>query len=309
MTRVLMVWLFAATGCGFDLTAGQPWEPLADIGEPGAERLPAEAAVAMPNRFRSQNPALSTPVRVVTYNVQYGPDPEALAATIMDHPDLRLASVILLQEIEAYPSEGRSRSAKIAERLGLAFVYVPARRVSGDGTHGLAILSAFPIGNVERMFLPDAGKGHPRIAIQADIELPGGALHVINLHLDTKLNTRERIAHLRPAVLDAPTQTLVAGDFNSCWVQWVGGKVPLLSSGAATDQSIVVDSYMRALQFDTPTSDSGPTERLHGVEQRLDSMYSRGLTVRYGGVERVGPSDHWPMWMDVMLPRALEPGS
>ena len=61
-------------------------------------------------------------------------------------------------------------------------------------------------------------------------------------------------------------------------------------------------SLMMLAGFETPTADSGPTESMFGVEQRLDSMFSRGLAVQFGGVERVGPSDHWPMWIDVTLP-------
>jgi endonuclease/exonuclease/phosphatase family metal-dependent hydrolase len=298
--------VIALIGCGLDLTPAQPWVPVESLvgehGRPQGVSLRSEAAIATANPFRIRNPATSAPVRLVTYNVQYGPDPSALAAAIGDTPDLRTAGVILLQEVESYPAEGTSRAAQMAALLGLGYVYVPAREVDGGGTHGLAILSAFPIVNVERMLLPDAGKGRTRIAIQADIDVAGRLLHVINLHLDTKLNTKERIAHLRPAVIDAPTETLVAGDFNTCWVEWVNGTIPVLSSGAATDQAVVVDSYMLALGFDAPTTGSGATERLYGVEQRLDSVYSRGLSVRFGGVEKIGPSDHWPMWVDVTPP-------
>ena len=293
--------LVGGAGCGIELTSAQPWVPVAEDDAFGPA-LRAESAPPRASAVRTRAPEGGSLVRVVTYNVQYSPDPQAIADAIMSAPALRGAGVFLLQEQEAYRAEAWSRTARVAELLGLGYVYVPAREVKGGGTHGLSILSAFPIENVERMMLPDAGKGHPRIAMQAEINLGDHRLHVINLHLDTKLNTAERLAHLRPAVLEAPDTTLVAGDLNTCWVEWVAGKVPVLSSSSASDQALVVDSYMRALGFETPTADSGPTESMFGVEQRLDSMFSRGLAVQFGGVERVGPSDHWPMWIDVTLP-------
>jgi endonuclease/exonuclease/phosphatase (EEP) superfamily protein YafD len=92
---------------------------------------------------------------------------------------------------------------------------------------------------------------------------------------------------------------VVGGDFNSCWVEWANGSVPVLTSTSASDQSRVIDSYMSAIHFDAPTRDSGPTEHMFGLEQRLDMIYTRGLQATFGAVERVGPSDHWPMWIDV----------
>ena len=93
-------------------------------------------------------------------------------------------------------------------------MYVPARERDG-GTHGLAILSAFPIADVEKMELPDFGKGRLRIALRASILVGDRRVEIINLHLDTKLNTQERIAHLHPVAIDAPAAVLVGGDFNT----------------------------------------------------------------------------------------------
>ena len=57
------------------------------------------------------------------------------------------------------------------------------------------------------------------------------------------------------------------------------------------------------LGFAAPTANVGPTERKYGVESRLDAIYTRGLIVGEGHVERsVAGSDHWPVWVDVTLP-------
>jgi endonuclease/exonuclease/phosphatase family metal-dependent hydrolase len=248
-------------------------------------------------------------VRVVTWNLDEENNTGAsnLAAAILGDPRLASTPVFIFQEEEAYPGEGASRSAKLAALLGVGYVYVPAR-VKADGTHGLAIMSAYPIANVEVMALPETN-GRPRIAVSADIQIGAHTLHVIDVHLETYLDAVERVLQLRPAVLDAAAPVLLAGDFNMGWVQWITTAVPVLSATAASDQSTAIDSYLGAIGFDRPTLGSGPTSHAFGQDARLDGVYGRGLGIQFGAVERVGPSDHWPMWVDVTLPWAAAPVS
>jgi endonuclease/exonuclease/phosphatase family metal-dependent hydrolase len=288
-------------GCGYDMGAAGPWEPAFDVTGPLAAEDGAPPTTIP--AFRSAEPIAADPVRVVTYNVNTGLDPDALADAIIADPDIARAGVFLIQEEESYPDEPGSRASRLAARLGLGYVYVPAREKNG-GTHGLAILSAFPIDGVEKMELATTETGVQRIVVAADIDVGGSLLHVIDVHLETRLNPGERVLQLRPAVLDAPGPVLVAGDFNTNKFAWLEGEAPILPTVTAdADQSPVLDSYMRSLGYATPTSGSGPTEHMYGLEFRLDSIYTRGLDVTFGGVARdVDTSDHWPLWMDVRLP-------
>jgi endonuclease/exonuclease/phosphatase family metal-dependent hydrolase len=283
-------------GCGLDMGAPQPWVSISDVSGPlVAERF-------APSGVRGPRTLATNPLRVVTYNVEYAPDPAALADALINTPALASAGLVFVQEVESYPAEGKSRTAQMADKLGLGYVYVPAREVRDGGTHGLAILSAFPISDVEKMDLPDASKKtQHRIAIRATLDIDGTPLTVVDVHLDTKLNTQQRIAQLSPAVMSSLDAQVIAGDFNMSWVQWVDGTVPVLSSTGAPDQAPVLDGYMRKQGFATPTAGSGATEHMFGLEQRLDAIYTRDVTPTYGAVERVGPSDHWPMWIDVAL--------
>lgn len=235
------------------------------------------------------------PLRVVTYNTEYGQDPQGLADAILSTPDLAKAAVFLLQEEEWHPNENGSRAQQLATLLGLDYIYIPARK-KGDGTHGLALMSAFPLQHVEKMDLPLANNGVQRIAVACDVQVGDHLVHLIDIHLETRLNAGERVAELHPAVIDAPELTLVAGDFNTNWVTW-DGPVPVL--GAEQEQVPIINSYMSALQFDAPSADSGPTEHMYGLEFKLDSIYTRGLQTHFGGVDKTGPSDHWPLWIDV----------
>lgn len=295
MVAVRALALILVAGCGLDMTGGTPWIPVDEIRAPlVAERVGASGLGARPA-------VVERPLRVVTYNFQYAPDPAALATAILEDPQLARAGVVLVQETEDHDDEAESRTKTVADRLGFGFVYVPARTIPG-GTHGLAILSAFPILDVAKMDLPESSrKSQHRIAIQATIDVGGTPLQIIDVHLDTMLNAQQRIAQLSPIVTGSPEAALIAGDFNTSWVQWVDGTVPVLSSTGASDQAPIVDDYMRAQGFSTPTADSGPTEHMFGLEQRLDAIYTRGPVPTFGGVNRVGPSDHWPMWIDLAL--------
>jgi endonuclease/exonuclease/phosphatase family metal-dependent hydrolase len=280
----------ALVGCA-GVGADQPWVPIETVEGPLSTEQQPPPHPRVPGSV----------VRVVTYNVDEENDtgPEALSAAILGDPALATADVFVFQEEESYPEEGSSRSSRLAALLGVGYVYVPARQ-KGDGTHGLAIMSAYPLANVEKMDLPMT-RGNARIAVAADVVIGTQMLHVIDVHLETYLDAQQRVQQLRPAVIDAATPVLVSGDFNMGWLQWPASYVPVVSSSSASDQSAVIDSYMHALGFDEPTSGSGPTSHAFGEDARLDAVYPRGLDVSFGGVEHVGPSDHWPMWVDVTM--------
>jgi endonuclease/exonuclease/phosphatase family metal-dependent hydrolase len=293
VTRLACAATIALAACGVDLGPAQPW---ASVDAPDADAQ-MDAEESAPETFRSLRLVPTDPVRVVTYNTEFGADPEGLAATILGDPELARGGIFLFQEEESYPSEPESRAATLARLLGLGYIYVPAREKHG-GTHGLALMSAFPIDHVEKMLLPLADNGVPRMALSADVHVGDRTLHVIDIHLETRLNPRDRVAQLHPAVIDAADDVLVAGDFNTNWVSWAGS-VPVLAD--ERDQVPILDSYMASLGFEAPSADSGPTEHAFGLEFKLDSIYTRGLDTTFGGVVRSGPSDHWPMYIDVRL--------
>ncbi|MEM9489746.1 MAG: hypothetical protein AAGC55_11410, partial [Myxococcota bacterium] len=98
-------------------------------------------------------------------------------------------------------------------------------------------------------------------------------------------------------------------DFNSNPYMWLDSVVPIVPNSATTgfDQAEVLDDYMRASGFDTPTVDSGPTRESIGLGLRLDSIYSRELSVLASAVERgIDVSDHLPLWIDVATPTPSE---
>lgn len=293
-----LVALVALTACGTDLGNPGDWISVATV----RGRLAAQVGMA-PQPPRAQD---STPMtlRVVTFNVETGEDVAKIAAGILANAAIADADVFLLQEEEDYPGEGSPRATRLAEALDLDHVYVPAR-AKADGTHGLAILSAYPIQNVEEMRLGANNTGRQRIAVRADIVAGGKTLQIVDIHLETLLNITDRLVQLRPAVIDLPDTVLVGGDFNSNRFISVDDKLPILSNSAIldTEQAPIIDEFMTNLGFATPAADVGDTEHMFGVASRLDAIYTRGLVVTPAQVERsVDVSDHWPVWVDVTLP-------
>jgi endonuclease/exonuclease/phosphatase family metal-dependent hydrolase len=141
-----------------------------------------------------------------------------------------------------------------------------------------------------------------RAAVAAVIDTPGGPVRVVNVHLDVALNIPERILQLRPVILEAPDRVVVAGDFNTNDYVWAEATVPLLPLHAVADtsQAVALDRYMRGLGFRTPTAAFGPTWYGFPEDQRLDAIFTRGVEVGDGAVERaLTLSDHWPVWLDL----------
>lgn len=243
-------------------------------------------------------------IRVVTFNVHYGRDLPRLIEALRHHPALSSADVLLLQEIESYPWEGSSRTAKLAEALKMNYVYAPARPTQQGGTHGLAILSRFAVSDVAVLPLKSYDlvyNTRRRIVLAATLNLAGRPLRVYNLHLDTRLNPAQRLEQLRPlveAALAHPVPAvLIGGDFNTNPFRWLFHVLPIFRS----DQAGAVDEFMKARGFGAPLAGSGSTSRKLLLRFRLDSLYTRGLAVTASGVERsVDASDHVPAWIDIL---------
>jgi len=196
-------------------------------------------------------------MKLITWNTQWcrGVDGKVDPARIVEHARaIADFDVLCLQEIASnFPdprlagSRGENQFAELTQRLA-GFHAVPGAVVDvpddrGGRRHfGNLVLSRFPVGQVFRHLLPypvDPGvNGMPRIALEAVIEAPSGAVRVITTHLEyygTKKRTAQVEAlraicaegsgharlggivdetggpfHTRPR----PASTIITGDFN-----------------------------------------------------------------------------------------------
>jgi endonuclease/exonuclease/phosphatase family metal-dependent hydrolase len=284
------------------------------VAAPGLASAPASVASASiqaaPDRgappcvvlTRAASPSHTAPaaLRMVTFNVHYGADLPALARAVAGNPRLRSADVFLLQEIEQYP--GDDRPAALARALDLNLVYAPARP-AGRGTHGLAILSRWPLRDLEVVALPhhDLVYGtRRRIALGATLDVGGQTLRVYNVHLDTRLALPQRMDQLEPVagLACAHARAVVGGDLNT--ITSVAALLPALPVPLpGFEQGPYLDRFMRAHGFAAPFESIGATGPLG---MRLDAFYVKGARVSASGKEdSVAVSDHVPLWMDVDL--------
>ncbi len=243
-------------------------------------------------------------LRIVSYNIKDGGvDPSEIAAAFRANSNLASADVVLIQEAEAFPDENGTRISRMAEDLGMAWIYAPARPQDA-GTLGDAILSRYPLDDLAVMRLPLAPNKRQRIAVAATIDFGGEPIRVVTTHLDTSLNITDRIVQLHPVVRDLEETAIVGGDFNTNPYAWQDGQIPLIPTSQVvdTDQAPLLDDYMSRLGFANPVAALGATEIRYGIESRLDAVFVRGLVVGSSGVERsVDLSDHWPVWTDIKI--------
>lgn len=277
------------------------WPVLPVLGQSGGDpegRLKLEVR----NGLSDAPSAPPETLRIVTFNVHFGRDIGRLSRDIQNSPILSEAQIFLIQEIESHEHEGSGRASKLAESLNLNHVYAPGRLTKNDGTHGLAILSRFPLSDIEVLRLPYYGLRR-RVSLGATADVGGRPLRTYNVHLDTHINAGQHIEQLRPVVEQAlrhPVRTaVIGGDFNTNPFRWLFRKIPIFYS----NQAAAMDKFMSAQGFSTPLVSGGVTTRERVFKKRLDSLFTRNLTVQDSGVERrVDSSDHYPVWIDIAWP-------
>ncbi len=244
-------------------------------------------------------------IRIATFNVFYAKNYLIFADAIKQNTVLNGADIILFQEIEAYPEEGRERAQHIAWHLGMHYIYVPARDTDLGGTHGLAILSKYPIIESELIPLPFFNihrHSRTRIAVNAIIDVNGKHILVSNVHLDTRLNINERTMQLGSLMKKIEEHqikdVIIGGDFNTIPFRWAFRLMPYFYA----NQRKQLAKYFAEHNFQATLDRSLPTFASRFLRWSLDAIYSKNFDVLNAGVEtNVKMSDHYPVWTDLAL--------
>jgi endonuclease/exonuclease/phosphatase (EEP) superfamily protein YafD len=292
--RLAVFTIVLAAGCVEVVDDGGPWEAASAItGELAPEIGPAPAARAAPG----------CTLRIATLNVHFAEDTANLAAQILASRDIASADVLMVQEIRAYPTEPGTRARRLAEALGMTWVYAPARTLDG-GTHGIAIFSRDPLENamVRRLpYIDQPLNPEQRIALAADLVIGAERFTIVDVHLDVRLGPADRVRQLHPAINEVGERLVFGGDFNTAPWSWVDNLIPLTGTEAiiGQEQAQVIDDYAAENDFAGAIPVETVTMRLPGLSMRLDDLYARGLPIVAAGVEHVEGSDHWPVWFDV----------
>ncbi len=149
------------------------------------------------------------------------------------------------------------------------------------------LLSPYPLRDVTRLVLPNPGPGgRRRVALGATVRVGEVNIRVYSVHAETRVKVAQKIAQQR-AVLDdlakypPPVRAVVLGDFNTWEAQ-------------AADETT---KLFTASGFTSGIDNGRPTWHAFLVELKLDWLWLRGLEpTRSGVAQRLGYSDHWPVW-------------
>ena len=259
-------------------------------------------AACLDQQIHTGYPLGPHPMRITTWNVHFGKRIEAIVEAFRQNANLAKSDIVLLQEIESYPEEGRARAEAVAEHLGYYCVYAPARSKGKNGSHGIAILSRFPIEHSEIIELPFARLlwgSKRRIALIAKVQTPHGSVIVCNVHLDVRINHRVRIQQLHGVIEKLRAYSscplIVGGDFNTSPFYFAFSGLFVLPYS----QRKRVERYMSVNGFHglprVPRSYRPPV-----IPMRLDNIFVSGAHLERCGVEkRVRVSDHRPVWADL----------
>ncbi len=244
-------------------------------------------------------------IRLVSFNVHSGKNTKEIAEVFAHDKNLSTADVILLQEIEFHQAEKICRAETIARHLGFHFVYEPARKLKNSGTHGLAILSRFPIKKTLSIQLP--GYKLPfllqtRIALAAGIKIAGVNITVCNIHLDTRLNPKQRMHQLNECLIrlkeDYGQNIIIGGDFNTIPFRTVARGMPIFYSNQAKH----LHKNMLNMGFKHFCKPQSYTMKSGLLKMKLDHIYTDCLPITKSGVEKnIYVSDHKPIWADIEI--------
>lgn len=250
-------------------------------------------------------------LRVVTFNV-HRETTERVMHGLLNDPALADADVFVLQEVHrveyaktpddrGVPAPTCSPACWLGKQLGYYAIYAPGH-VQGDGTDGVAIVSRVPITSSEVIELPyfnvkfNSGR---RVALAATIHLESKPVTIYAVHLDNRLGVDDRRTQMMPVLRHASkhtTATVIAGDFNTSPMTWLGGVIPFPTG----TQDNHLEKLVRSHGFATPVKDSGRTHRYFWM--KLDGIYTRGFdTLAYATASARKVSDHLALWATLRL--------
>ncbi len=251
-------------------------------------------------RLHQPVPSPATSLTVTTLNLARATSFQRILGELRRRQLLQ-SDLFFFQEVEHYPDEGPSVIVRLARHLGYDYLIAAAQRVGRNGTHGLALLSRYPVQDPDIIHLPRFAlkiNNRCRIALTATVTTPLGAIGVVNVHLDTRINLRQRWRQFQPVVEAArkfPGASLIAGDFNTQNFLWVENIIPL---PFLHHQVRPLLRRLKAVGYRTPFIHTGRTHAWAPL--KLDWILLKQLTSQAHRVQKISFSDHRALWVQVL---------
>ena len=248
-------------------------------------------------------PPATEAVRVLTYNIHAGKDAaqvdnlERVAAVIID----AAADIVLLQEVDrrTQRARGADHFAELRRLTGMQGVFGKSLNYQG-GEYGIAVLSRWPIDSVQALPLKveppqerSEGAYEPRIALHVRVRAPGGAIEVVNTHLDPAGAGTYRKQELIGALAHMKQKTppgaplLFGGDLNA----------------RPTTDDITAVAFALTDAFGSCGSGAGETFPAHAPDRRIDYIFLRHARCTSARVVDTRASDHRPLLAIIQVAR------
>lgn len=251
---------------------------------------------------RQQTPSPAE-IKIISYNIRWrsGDDLKTLIKLFQTDPEIGNAQILALQEVDRNKKRsGNNNTAKmIADELGMHYVWAapPTPKPTDEEETGVAILSVYPLSDVERIVLPHKGpNGRRRVALGATVEIEKQRWRVYSAHSETRIAVSKKLEQFK-ALLDdlahypANMPAIIMGDLNT-WEPNADGKT----------SKFFLDSGLK-----TPFGDEATFKRrvlFVPLELKLDWVWLRGLEAASCGIDRkIEVSDHFPLWTNLKNPK------
>jgi endonuclease/exonuclease/phosphatase family metal-dependent hydrolase len=267
----------------------------------GREELLLELGRA--TKLQTPSPA-PTSIKIISYNIRWrgGEDLRKLIELFKTDREIGRADIIGLQEVDRNKKRtgNQNTALQMAEELGMYYAWTappppPAKddKKPQEEETGVAIMSSYPLTDVQRIVLPNEGPGgRRRVALGATIRIGERDVRVYSVHAEIRISNVQRLEQFKAVIDDAQThqakieRVVVLGDFNTITPKDVGQTSELFTNA----------------KFNTPFTNNLTTWKTFILELKLDWLWLRGLQATSFGIDKkVGLSDHWPLWAVVTL--------
>jgi endonuclease/exonuclease/phosphatase family metal-dependent hydrolase len=239
--------------------------------------------------------ATATEIKIVSYNIRWrsGDELRDISKALTGDTAIGGAAIIGLQEVDR--NKKRTANANtaraLAEDLGMNYAWAAPPPATSDKEEetGVAILSRYPLTNIERLVLPHEGPGgRRRTALGATVKIGEASIRVYSVHAETRIPVSGKLDQMRAVLQDLShypktMPAIVLGDFNTWEVNAVDETTKLFNDAGFTTPFDKEPTFL--------------TKMLISIELKLDWIWLRGLAAVDHGIDRkIGVSDHWPLW-------------
>ncbi|MGH9907304.1 MAG: endonuclease/exonuclease/phosphatase family protein, partial [Pyrinomonadaceae bacterium] len=148
----------------------------------------------------SHSAKVPSEIKIVSYNSRWrgGDDLRKLIQLLKQDPEIGEAAIIGLQEVDR--NKKRTRHVNtiklIADDLGKHYAWAapPTAKPNQEEETGVAILSSYPLTDVQRIVLPHAGPGERRrVAIGATVSIPEAPLRFYSVHSENRMSVEKKL--------------------------------------------------------------------------------------------------------------------